>query len=118
LAYLALGDPKRAIPMLDATAHDFPSDYNPEIRLARVYKELGDFVAARRHAERAMTLVYGPRLLRVHAMAADIAEAKKDRTAAIADLETALKKTEDLPLGPGYRKFRGELADRLAKLKK
>src|SRR5262245_60123203 len=37
-AALALGDPGRVVPALEASARDFPADYNPPARLALVYR--------------------------------------------------------------------------------
>ena len=36
-AYLELGQPEKAIPMLEQSAKDLPGDYNPPSRLARAY---------------------------------------------------------------------------------
>jgi thiol-disulfide isomerase/thioredoxin len=40
-AYLALGEPARALPMLTESAHDFPDDYNPPARMGRAFLALG-----------------------------------------------------------------------------
>ena len=44
-AYLELGEPERALPMLLASERDFPSDYNPPARLAIAYRELAKEVS-------------------------------------------------------------------------
>src|SRR5207244_2560334 len=36
-AYAAVGEPEKAIPMLEQSERDFPDDYNPPSRLAKVY---------------------------------------------------------------------------------
>ncbi len=64
-AYLALGEPERAIPMLEQSARDFPKDYNPPARLATAYLAMRDPWHALEEARRATALVYGPRTLRV-----------------------------------------------------
>src|SRR5881409_3311159 len=38
--YLDLGEPERAIPMLQASERDLPNDYNPPARLAAAYKAM------------------------------------------------------------------------------
>lgn len=115
-AYLALEEPARAIPMLEASARDFPRDYNPHARLARVRLAMKDLAEAEAAYLRASALVYGPRTLRVAALGADVAEARGDRAAAQARLRDALAKTEAMPLGRGQAKLRAGLATRLAKL--
>jgi len=115
-AYLALDEPARAIPMLEASARDFPRDYNPHARLARVRLAMKDLAAAEAAYLRASALVYGPRTLRVAALGADVAEARGDRAAAQARLRDALAKTEAMPLNRGQAKLRAALTARLAKL--
>lgn len=115
-AYLALGEPTRAIPMLEASARDFPADYNPPARLARVYHELSKDDLAEPAVARALSLVYGPRALRIAALGADVAEARGDRATAAARLRDALARTESTPLTRGQKKARAKLAERLQKL--
>ena len=62
-AYLALGEPERAIPVLEQSARDFPNDYNPPARLAVAFLAMRDPWQALEHARRASSLVYGPRTL-------------------------------------------------------
>ena len=115
-AYIALGDPSRAIAMLAQSEREFPEDYNPPARLARAYLELARLDDARAAIERAASRVYGPRALRVFALAADIAKARKDRAAERHALERALSKTEGTVLSEGQKKLRASLAKRLAEL--
>jgi tetratricopeptide (TPR) repeat protein len=65
LAYLARGKGELAIPMLQESQRDFPQDFNPPARLARVYRELGRIEEARASVKEARKLVYGPRTMRV-----------------------------------------------------
>ena len=98
-AYLELGEPARAIPMLEASERDFPDDYNPPARLAVTYKELerwDDGIAASR---RALEHVYGPRKLRVLQNLADIYRGKGDVGAARSTLQDALQLAQSLPPG-------------------
>ena len=114
-AYVALGDPARAIPMLEASARDFPRDYNPPAHLARVHHEMKRDDLAEPAIARALALVYGPRALRIAALGADIAEARGDRATAAARLRDALARTESMPLSRGQKKARAKLAERLQK---
>lgn len=116
-AYLAAKEPAKAIPMLEASEKDFPADYNPPARLARVYIELGRLAEADQAADRAIERVYGPRSLRVHALKADIAKARGDTRAEAAALEAALKKADPSQLTEGQKMVREALVKRLNALK-
>jgi hypothetical protein len=80
-AYLALGQPERAFPVLKASSAAFPRDYNPPARLARAYLAAGRVPEARAEIDRALHLVYGPRRKRLEALAAEIAAAEKSKPA-------------------------------------
>lgn len=114
-AYIALGAPERAIPMLLESERDFPDDYNPPARLARAYLELSRLDDAQKAIERAEQRVYGPRALRVLALAADIAKARGDRAAERAALERAIARTETSVLTEGQKKLRSSLIERLGR---
>lgn len=100
-AYIEIGHPERALPMLLASERDFPDDYNPPARLAIAYEEMGRYDDALAACTRARKLVYGPRTLRVMYTKADIQKAMGDKTAARATLEEAVRFAEALP--PGQR---------------
>ena len=100
-AYLAMGEPSRAIPMLIASERDFPEDYNPPARLAVAYKELGRWDEALAAADRALARAYGPRKVRILLAKADALLARGDKQQARATLEEALKAAQALP--PGQR---------------
>lgn len=115
-AYLAAGQPERAVPMLLESERDFPDDYNPPARLARAYltaKRLDDAKAA---VDRASARVYGPRSLRVLVLAADIAKARGDAPGERAALEQALTRTAHVVLNENQRKLREDLEKRLREL--
>jgi len=112
LAYLALGEPARAIPMLEASAKAMPNDYNPRARLARVYLELQKTDDALREIAMAKKLGYGPRLLRIASLAADIREKAGDPEGAKRELEEMLARVGDAPLSAGYAKLRLQLKER------
>ena len=116
-AYLAAKEPAHAIPMLDASERDFPTDYNPPARLARVYIELGRLDEADKAADRAVQRVYGPRSMRVYALKADIAKARGDRHGEATALEDALKKADASQLTEGQKTVRAALVKRLDALR-
>lgn len=98
-AYLEVGEPQRAIAMLDASEHDFPGDYNPPARLAVAFRALKDFPRALAASDRALALAYGPRRLGILRTRAKIQDEGGDRPAARATLEKALAEAQALPPG-------------------
>jgi len=96
-AYLALGEPERAIPMLEQSARDFPRDYNPPARLAVAYLAMREPWKALEHARRASSLVYGPRTLRVLLTRAEAEARVGDAHAARVTLARAEKLVNELP---------------------
>ena len=115
-AYLAAGEPERAIPMLTESERDFPDDYNPPARLARAYLEGKRFDDARSAIERAGARVYGPRSLRIFDLAADIAKARGDVAAQRTALEQGLARTTHSALNENQKKLRASLDKRLREL--
>jgi tetratricopeptide (TPR) repeat protein len=117
LAYMAIGEPRRAIPMLDQSERDFPSDYNPPARSAVAYLAMKRPDEALQAAKRALGRAYGPRKLRLWSLEADAYEAKGDRVSAGAALQAALDFAKTVPLPAGYAKLRDALQARWAKLR-
>jgi tetratricopeptide (TPR) repeat protein len=109
LAYEAVGEREKAIPMLEASEHDFPDDYNPPARLAKVYLDLGRLDAALAAVRRAEARIYGPRALRVLSTEADIWLAMKKPKEAKEALLHAVELGEKLELPGGYRDLREQL---------
>ena len=95
-AYLALGEPERAIPMLEQSTRDFPKDYNPPARLAVAYLAMRDPWHALEEAHRAASLVYGPRTLRVLLVKAEAEARVGDSHAARVTLARAQKLVDEL----------------------
>lgn len=116
LAYLAMGEPARALPMLARSEREFPVDYNPPARLARVYLELRRLDDADAAVTRALARVYGPRALRLGLLQADIAKARGDVAKERGALEGILARSADVPLTPAQRRTRDGIAARLAAL--
>ncbi len=98
-AYLALGEPQRAVPMLEQSRKDFPRDYNPSARLAVAYLAMHKPAQALNSAEQAEALVYGPRTLRVLLTKAEAQAALGDRAGAKASLARADEVVAGLPEG-------------------
>jgi tetratricopeptide (TPR) repeat protein len=115
LAYEAIGEPARAIPMLEASARDFPDDYNPPARLGRAYFDLKRYDDAIAAIDRAIGLAYGPRKLRLWALEADVEEAKGDPVGARRALTSAVNFAKTIPLTGGYPRLADALAERLAR---
>jgi tetratricopeptide (TPR) repeat protein len=108
-AYIALGEPERAVPMLQASEKALPHDYNPPARLAIAYKAMGRYDEALAAADRALARVYGPRKIRVLQTRADILLAKGDSGGARATLENALRQFESLPRAQQVERVRERL---------
>jgi tetratricopeptide (TPR) repeat protein len=100
-AYLELGQPERAVPMLLQSGRDLPADYNPPARLAVAYLEMKRLDEALAASDRALPKVAGPRRLRVLHNRADILAARGDGAAERETLEQALAFAGSLP--PGQR---------------
>jgi tetratricopeptide (TPR) repeat protein len=115
-AYLAAGEPQKAIPMLEQSQRDFPDDYNPPARLAYVYLQLKEYDRALAASTRALEKVYGPRKLRVLSERASIYEGIGNTTAAKKTLEDAVTYAEALPAGQRSETTIARLKKRLAEL--
>jgi tetratricopeptide (TPR) repeat protein len=115
-AYLELGEPERAIPMLQESERDFPQDATPPARLARAYAAMqkwGDALAA---IERAIARGYGPRVLRYYEQKSDVLLAKGDKPKAKKALEDGVAYGQKLRLsGAGARALEA-LKARLSKM--
>jgi len=98
-AYLALGEPARALPMLEASERDLPGDYNPPARLAVALRDLKRWDEALAASDRALAKAYGPRKLGIYRTRTDIYVGKGDAAAARKTVEEALRFAESLPAG-------------------
>jgi tetratricopeptide (TPR) repeat protein len=116
LAYIAVDQPQRAVPMLEQSERDFPEDYNPPARLAAAYMQLKRYDEALSAVERALTRAYGPRKLRLWSLMADVYEAKGDAAGARRALQQALDFARTASLTGGYPKLRDAIERRLAKM--
>jgi tetratricopeptide (TPR) repeat protein len=96
-AYMNLGTPEKAIPMLEQSERDFPDDYNPPARLAVIYNAMKDYDKALAASDRALVHAYGPRKLNVLSVRADIFEGKGDKKAARETIAEAIAYAKSLP---------------------
>jgi tetratricopeptide (TPR) repeat protein len=116
-AYLELGEPQRAIPMLEASERDFPKDYNPPARLAVAYKMMKRWDEALAATDRALARAYGPRTLQILGTRAEVLLARGDKEGARATVEKALKTAEGLPAGQRSERTIAAIRKRLDALK-
>jgi tetratricopeptide (TPR) repeat protein len=97
--YLELGEPERALPMLQASERGLPDDYNPPARLALTYKAMKRYDDAIAASDRALAKTYGPRKLGILQTRSDIYKEKGDTAAARKTIEQAVELAESLPEG-------------------
>jgi tetratricopeptide (TPR) repeat protein len=115
-AYLQLEQPERAIPMLQASEHDLPNDYNPPARLATAYKAMKHWDDALAASDRALAKAYGPRRLLVLQTRADIYAGKGDRAGARHTIEQAIAEAKAFPEGQRSERSIANLEKKLAGL--
>ncbi len=115
-AYLELGEPARAVPMLEESERDFPNDYNPPARLAKIHLVMGHHAPARAAITRALAKAYGPRRMRLLALSADIAHATGDAKTERQALDDAIAIGKSTSLSAGYKKLLEQLEIRRAAL--
>jgi tetratricopeptide (TPR) repeat protein len=109
LAYIALGDPARALPMLESSEKDFPTDYNPPARLAKALLELHKYDEALVAIDRALGKGYGPRKVRLFMLKTDILAAKGDTGGVTRLVDEALAYADTLPPAERPASLRAEL---------
>lgn len=100
-AYVELGTPERAIPMLEQSQRDFPDDYNPTARLAIAYNAMKRWDEAIAASDRALAACQGPRRLTLYRTRADIHAGMGDDAGAKRTLDEAIAYARALP--PGQR---------------
>jgi thioredoxin-like negative regulator of GroEL len=96
-AYIELGQPERAIPMLQQSEKDRPDDYNPPARMATAFLAMKRYDDALAASDRAMLKAYGPRKLLIYSVRSDIFKGKGDVAAARRTLEGGIAYLEALP---------------------
>jgi len=103
-AYIEIGHPEKAIPMLEQSQKDAPEDYNPPARLALAYKAMKKWPEAIAASDRALSMVYGPRTLTVLNARTDIYLGMGDPANARKTVEKMIATAESFP--PGQRNER------------
>jgi tetratricopeptide (TPR) repeat protein len=116
-AYLDLGTPEKAVPMLEQSERDFPDDYNPPARLALIYNAMKEYDKALAASDRALARVYGPRKLSVLSVRTDIYVAKGDPKAARETMVQAIEYAKSLPEGQRSERRIASMEKRLEGMK-
>jgi tetratricopeptide (TPR) repeat protein len=116
-AYLELGQPERAVTMLERSERELPGDYNPPARLAVAYLRLEKLDAALAASDRALAKVNGPRRVQVLVVRSNVLAAKGDALAAQATLEQAIAHARSLPPGQRSEVMIRTLEERLSELR-
>lgn len=96
-AYIELGTPEKAIPMLEQSERDFPEDYNPPHRLSIAYKAMKEYDKAVAASDRALKHAYGPRKLTMLRARADLFVARGDKESARKTISEAIVYARQLP---------------------
>ena len=96
-AYLDLGTPEKAIPMLQQSARDFRDDYNPHARMSAAYRAMKEYDKALAESDLALARAYGPRKVLILRQRADIYEAKGDKEGARKTIADAIAYAKQLP---------------------
>lgn len=115
-AYLDLGTPDKAIPMLEQSERDFPDDYNPPARLTLAWKALKEWDKALAASDRALARVYGPRKISVLTVRADVYAAMGNAAAAKETVRQAIEVARALPEGQRNERRIAALEKRLASM--
>src|SRR6476661_6833331 len=111
--YLDLGEPERAIPMLQASERDLPGDYNPSARLAVAYRAMKKYDDAIAASDRALAKAYGPRKLGILQTRSDIYNEMGNLPEARKAMQQAVDLAESLPEGQRSEKSIASLKKKL-----
>jgi tetratricopeptide (TPR) repeat protein len=114
IAYIDLGEPERAVPMLQQSEKDFPDDYNAPARLASAYYEMKKYDEAAAASDRALAKAYGPRKIGILQRRSEIEAKRNDTAASRRYLEEALRLAESLPEGQRSERTIASLKKKLA----
>jgi tetratricopeptide (TPR) repeat protein len=117
-AYMEIGTPEKAIPMLEQSERDFPEDYNPPARQAVAYKAMKKYDEALAASDRALAKAYGPRKIGMLTTRADIFAAKGDTKAAKETMQQAIEFAKSLPEGQRSEARIASLEKKLASMER
>lgn len=112
-AYMELGTPEKAVPMLEQSERDFPRDYNPPARLGTIYRLMKEYDKSLAAYDRALKLAYGPRKIGILRNRAETLFAKGDKEAAKQAMRDAIAYAKSLPSGQVSERTIGALEKRL-----
>jgi tetratricopeptide (TPR) repeat protein len=117
-AYIEIGHPEKAIPMLQQSEKEFPDDCNPPARLAVAYLKLKRYDEALAANDRAMAnpMANGPRRLLYFQNRVDIYTGKGDAASAKQTMEQAIVYAQALPEGQRSESQIASLKKKLEKL--
>jgi Thioredoxin-like len=98
-AYVGLGQPQRAIAMLEASSDAFEEDAEPSSRLALAYEAMKNYEMALMASDKALSKAYGPWLVSLLEDRSRICRENRDLVSAKIALEEAVRESEALPAG-------------------
>ncbi len=114
--HVFLGLPLEAVPALEKSARDLPTEYDPAARLGWIYLKGGKLAEAATWTDKAIALAYGPRKARVLAQRAEIARAAGDPAAERTYREQTIALWASLPPGQANPDALAKAKEALAKL--
>ncbi|MCE9579466.1 MAG: thioredoxin family protein [Deltaproteobacteria bacterium] len=97
--YVYLERPLDLVPVLEQSAKDLPTEYDPLYRLSWVQLKAGKLDDAKASAAKAAALAYGPRKAKILALAGDIAKAQNDKDGERAARAAVVALYQGLPAG-------------------
>jgi tetratricopeptide (TPR) repeat protein len=109
IAASLLAEPERAIPAIEQSEREHPTDYSPPFRLAFLYLQAGQRDRALQASDRALALASGGARGMVLAGRAQVLLARGERAQAERMLTDALRDLESAPDGYGTRQQRKTL---------
>ncbi len=95
--YTYLGKPLDLVPALQKSVKDLPKEYDPPARLGWIYLQGGKLDEAAKWTEKALTMVYGPRKIRLLTQRAEIAQKAGDQATERKYRALVVKTYETLP---------------------
>ena len=113
-AYMDLGTPEKAAPMLEQSERDLPKDYNPPARLGTIYRLMKKYDESLAAYDRALKLAYGPRKIGILRGRADTLAAKGDKEGAKQTIRDAIAYAKSLPSGQVSERMISALEKKLA----
>jgi thioredoxin-like negative regulator of GroEL len=114
--YVYLGRPLDAVPVLEKSAKDLPTEYDPPARLGSLYMKAGKLTEAAQWTDKAIALSYGPRKARVLSQRAEIAAKQGDLASERTYRTKVVEVWQSLPPGHANVESLAKAKDALAKM--